>query len=67
MASHVAEDQLQVFAFLADPKTHGGVDVVRIDTHGAAVFLAGADVYKVRRGELSFHGFLHAGGASGRL
>ena len=47
---HVVADQEAVFALLADPATHG-VDgsVARIDTHGAAVFLAGADVYKVKR------------------
>ncbi len=39
-----------VFSFLADPATHGlNEPVVRIDTHGAAVFLAGGDVYKVKR------------------
>lgn len=47
---HVVADQQAVFALLADPATHG-VDgpVARIDTHGAVVFLAGADVYKVKR------------------
>jgi hypothetical protein len=44
-----AESQRQVFAFLKDPQTHGGCTVRRIDTHGAAVFLAGDDVYKVKR------------------
>jgi aminoglycoside phosphotransferase family enzyme/predicted kinase len=44
------DDQHAVFAFLADPATHGsGEPVVRIDTHGACVFLAGPDVYKVKR------------------
>jgi aminoglycoside phosphotransferase family enzyme len=44
------QDQSAVFAFLEDPKTHGLAEpVVRIDTHGAAVFLAGRDVYKVKR------------------
>lgn len=44
------DDQDEVFAFLADPATHGiGESVKRIDTHGAAVFLAGEDVYKVKR------------------
>jgi aminoglycoside phosphotransferase family enzyme/predicted kinase len=43
-------DQSEVFAFLADPATHGLKEpVLRIDTHGAAVFLAGQDVYKVKR------------------
>jgi uncharacterized protein len=50
MEPHVVEDQSDVFAFLADPATHGlAAPVVRIDTHGAAVFLAGPDVYKVKR------------------
>jgi uncharacterized protein len=50
MASHVVADQSTIFAFLGDPATHavrGSVE--RIDTHGAAVFLAGPDVYKVKR------------------
>jgi uncharacterized protein len=43
-------DQSEVFAFLADPATHGlSTPVKRIDTHGAAVFLAGKDVYKVKK------------------
>ena len=46
----IERDQHNVFAFLADPKSHGlGEPVIRIDTHGAAVFLAGRDVYKVKR------------------
>ena len=45
-----AFDQSEVFAFLANPATHGLREpVVRIDTHGAAVFLAGKDVYKVKK------------------
>ena len=45
-----AADQSEVFAFLSDPATHRlNEPVTRIDTHGAAVFLAGADVYKVKR------------------
>jgi aminoglycoside phosphotransferase family enzyme len=45
------EDQSQqaVFAFLADPATHGGAKVTRIDTHAASVFLAGDRVLKVKR------------------
>ena len=47
---HVVADQEPVFALLADPATHGLTEPVkRIDTHGAAVFLAGGDVYKVKR------------------
>ena len=42
-------DQSDVFAFLANPATHGLREpVTRIDTHGAAVFLAGGDVYKIK-------------------
>ncbi len=47
---HVVADQSAVFAFLADPASHGGTaPVTRIDTHGAAVFLVGPDAYKVKR------------------
>jgi aminoglycoside phosphotransferase family enzyme/predicted kinase len=46
----VPDDQAEIFAFLADPATYGlAAPVKRIDTHGAAVFLAGDDVYKVKR------------------
>ncbi len=41
--------QQEVFAFLGDPATHGGAPVRRIDTHAAAVFLAGARALKVKR------------------
>src|ERR1700750_3180812 len=37
-----------VFAFLADPATHGGSAVTRIDTHAASVFLVGARALKVK-------------------
>lgn len=44
------DDASEVFAFLADPRAHGGVGPVkRIDTQGAAVFLAGDDAYKALR------------------
>lgn len=43
------QSQDEVFAFLADPQTHGGASTSRIDTHGAAVFLAGDRVLKVKR------------------
>jgi hypothetical protein len=44
------ESQEAVFQFLADPKTHGlSEPVERVDTAGAVVFLAGGDVYKVKR------------------
>ena len=45
----IAADQSEVIAFLADPATHGGQAVERIDTHGAVVFLAGARAYKLKR------------------
>jgi len=41
--------QTEVFAFLADPATHAGAPVRRIDTHSAAVFLAGDRAFKVKR------------------
>lgn len=45
-----ASSQDAVFNFLSNPATYGGmVQPLRIDTHGAAVFLAGPDVYKVKR------------------
>lgn len=47
---HVVGDQSAVFAFLEDPAIHGITGKVeRIDTHGAAVFLAGPFAYKVKR------------------
>ncbi|MGB8278121.1 MAG: AAA family ATPase [Methylovirgula sp.] len=61
VAADQAEVQAKVFAFLANPATYGFQDptaksgqhdarkVERIDTHGAALFLAGADVYKIKR------------------
>jgi aminoglycoside phosphotransferase family enzyme/predicted kinase len=47
--SHSKSTQDAVFAFLSDPAAHGGAEVTRIDTHGAAVFLAGDRVLKVKR------------------
>jgi uncharacterized protein len=44
-----SEDQDAVFRFLADPATHGGAAVKRINTHAASVFLAGPIAYKVKR------------------
>ena len=45
-----ALDQREVFAALSDPATHGmSGPVKRIDTHAAAVFLAGPNVYKVKK------------------
>lgn len=47
---HVVENQEAVFAFLGDPASYGIAGPVRrIDTHGAVVFLAGEDAYKVKR------------------
>jgi uncharacterized protein len=43
------KSQQEVFAFLADPATHGGAEVTRIDTHAASVFLAGDRALKVKR------------------
>jgi aminoglycoside phosphotransferase family enzyme/predicted kinase len=43
------DDQSAVFAFMADPATHGGAQVARIDTHSAAVFLAGDRAFKIKR------------------
>ena len=46
----MTDDQTDVFEFLADPATHGlDRPIVRIGTHAAVVFLAGPDVYKVKR------------------
>ena len=41
--------QQEVFDFLADPATHGGHTVTRIDTHAASVFLTPDRVFKVKR------------------
>jgi uncharacterized protein len=52
MVPEITDDQSDVFALLSDPAVHGlarGACVKRIDTHGAVVFLAGDDVYKVKR------------------
>jgi uncharacterized protein len=44
------DSQEAVFRFLADPKTHRlSEPVERVDTANAVVFLAGPDVYKVKR------------------
>lgn len=53
--THVVGDQSAVMDFMADPASHGlspddkYSQVVRIDTHGAAVFLAGDKAYKIKR------------------
>src|SRR5690349_14397648 len=47
------DPQAEVFAFLANPATHGMMfadeEVRRIDTHAATVFLAGNQAFKVKR------------------
>src|SRR5712691_7758554 len=47
--NHTPESQEPVFALLAEPATHGGAPVKRIDTHAASVFLAGDRAWKVKR------------------
>ena len=47
--THVVESQDQVFAWLAEPATHGGAAVKRVDTHAAVVFLTPERVLKVKR------------------
>ncbi|SDR64202.1 hypothetical protein SAMN05519103_09515 [Rhizobiales bacterium GAS113] len=50
MTVHVVADQGEVLEFLGNPETHAVSEPVkRIDTHGAVVFLAGRDAYKVKR------------------
>lgn len=44
-----SQSQEETFALLAEPATHGGATVRRIDTHAASVFLAGERAYKVKR------------------
>ena len=44
-----ADGQNEVLAFLADPATHGGHAIKRIDTHAASVFLAGDHALKIKR------------------
>jgi aminoglycoside phosphotransferase family enzyme/predicted kinase len=49
-AMNESEDAQQaVMDFLANPATHGGAEVKRVDTHAAAVFLAGDRVLKIKR------------------
>jgi aminoglycoside phosphotransferase family enzyme/predicted kinase len=47
--NHVVESQEPVFALLADPATHGGESVKRVDTHAAVLFLGRARVLKLKR------------------
>ncbi|HLB06893.1 MAG TPA: hypothetical protein VJN41_04315, partial [Alphaproteobacteria bacterium] len=49
MRAHEAGEQAEVIAFLADPQSHGGLAVERIDTHISSVFLAGPLAYKLKR------------------
>ena len=44
-----ADSQQPVMEFLAKPASHGGRPVTRIDTHAAAVFLAGERALKIKR------------------
>lgn len=47
----MSNEQEAIIAFLKDPASYGGtVDTVDVmETHGALVFLAGDDVYKIKR------------------
>lgn len=48
--AHVVADQSEVLGFLADRHTHKlSAPPLRIETHGAVVFLAGDNAYKVKR------------------
>jgi aminoglycoside phosphotransferase family enzyme/predicted kinase len=48
-AIHPSFDQSEVISFLADPATYGESSVVRYETHGSIVFLAGDRAYKLKR------------------
>ena len=62
------QSQEAVFALLADPATHGGHAVKRIDTHAASLFLAGERALKVKRAvRFPFLDYLDARQAQGRL
>jgi len=43
------QHQAAVVAFLADPASHGGAVVERIDTHASVVFLVGDRAFKLKR------------------
>src|SRR5271165_4907919 len=47
--SDETDSQNEVFGFLADPASHSGREVRRIDTHASSVFLAGDRALKVKR------------------
>ena len=42
-------DQRAVIDFLGCPRSHGVANVERIETHGNLIFLAGDDVFKIKR------------------
>src|SRR6266540_1862284 len=46
---HQVAAQDDVFALMANPATHGGAKVKRLNTHAAAVFLAGERAFKIKR------------------
>src|SRR2546423_5349121 len=48
--THVIESQDQVFAWLAEPATHGGAAVKRVDTHAAVGFFTAECALKGKRG-----------------
>ncbi len=43
------QSQEPVFTLLAEPATHGGAAVKRVDTHAGVVFLAGERAFKIKR------------------
>jgi len=45
----MADSQAETCALLADPATHGGAEVERIDTHISTVFLAGDRAWKLKK------------------
>src|SRR5690606_162739 len=45
----ITEDQTAVIDLLANPSTHGGEPVDRVDTHASIVFLVGGRAYKLKR------------------
>jgi len=49
MMSTLASSQEPVFALLAEPATHGGAVIKRVDTHAGVVFLAGERALKLKR------------------
>jgi hypothetical protein len=47
--SVIIPSQEPVFALLANPASHGGAEVKRVDTHAGVVFLAGERALKLKR------------------